>query len=74
MHIKPLCRLLKTYFRKEIPAIAWSPELLELFRDTKVCITSSPISARYDPDKPIFFKTDWGVEDMGYNLMQPNND
>ena len=54
--------------------MAWSLELVDLFRDAKVCITSSPILARYDPGIPTFFKTDWSAESMGYIFMQPAND
>ena len=65
MRIKPLRRLLKLYFRQDIPLIAWSPSLLQLFQDIKTCITSSPVLARYDHDKPVFLKTDWSAEGMG---------
>lgn len=53
--------------------MAWSPDLVELFRDIKVYITSSPVLARYDPDKSTLLKTDWSTEGMGYILMQPAN-
>ena len=29
--------------------------------------------ARYDSDKPVFLKTDWSAEGMGYILMQPDD-
>ena len=74
MHIKPLRKLLKTYFRKNISVMPWSPSLVELFRDIKISITSSPVLARCDPGKPIFLKTDWSSEGMGYILIQPGND
>ena len=51
----------------------WSPQLIQLFEDVKVCITSSPVLARYDPDKPKFLKTDWSAEGMGWIMMQPAN-
>ena len=51
--------------------MAWSPALIELFDDIKVCITSSPVLARYDPSKPTFLETDWSAEDMGWIIMQP---
>ena len=54
MRIKPLRRLIKLYFRTNIPGMAWTPELIDLFNNIKVCITSSPVLARCDPDKPIF--------------------
>ena len=56
MRIKPLRRLIKLYFRTDILIMAWTPELLELFTDIKGCIISSPILARYDPDKPTLKK------------------
>ena len=52
----------------------WSPQLIQLFKDVKVCITSSPVLARYDPDKPTFLKKDWSTEGMGWIMMQPAND
>ena len=67
--IKPLRQLLKTYFRKKIPAIAWTPEIVDLFRDAKVCITSSPILAWYNPGKLTFLKIEWITKGMGYILM-----
>ena len=74
MRIKPLRRLIKLYFRTDIPVMAWTPELLELFTDIKRCITSSPVLARYDPDKPTFLKIDWSAEGMGWIMMQPADD
>ena len=56
MSVKPLRRLIKLYFRTNIPVFAWTSELIKLFNDIKVCITSSPILARYAPDKPTFKK------------------
>ena len=54
--------------------MAWSPELVKLFRDAKVCITSSPMLAWYNSGKPTFLKTDWSAKGMGCILMQPDND
>ena len=54
--------------------MAWTPELLELFEDLKESITSSPITARYNPELPVFLKTDWSSEGMGWILMQPHSD
>ena len=54
--------------------MAWSPDLIELFNDMKICITSSPVLARFDPSKLTFLKTDWSTEGMGYILMQPASD
>ena len=32
------------------------------------------MTIRYDPSVPIFLKTDWSAEGMGYILMQPSQD
>ena len=74
MRLKPLRKLCKTYYRKEIPSTAWTPELTTLFAELKVGITSSPVLARFDADKPTFLKTDWSAEGMGWILMQPADD
>ena len=54
--------------------IAWTPALIKLFEDVKVCVTSSPVLARYDPSKPTFLKTGWSAEGTGWVLMQPADD
>ena len=54
--------------------MAWSPALMQLFKDIKTCITSLPVLNIYDPDKPTLLKTDWSAEGMGFILMQPAND
>ena len=36
-------------------------------------IVSSPLLLRYDSSKPVFLKTDWPANGMGYILMQPDN-
>ena len=54
--------------------MAWSPDLIDLSNDVKVCITSSPVLARFDPSKLTFLKTNWSAEYMGYILMQPTTD
>ena len=74
IRMKPLRKLCKLYYRKAIPLLAWTPELIQLFEDLKRCITSGPILARYDPSKPTFLKTDWSAEGMGWILMQPADD
>jgi len=51
--------------------MAWIPESIEIFENMKVSILSSPLLARYDPEKLTFIKTDWSAEGMGYILMQP---
>ena len=54
--------------------MVWTPSLIQLFHDIKVCITSSLVLARFDPSKPTFLKTDWSAEGMGWVLMQPAGD
>ena len=61
IRMKPLRKLCKKYFRKRIPSPEWSPKLIQLFEDLKRCITSSPVLARYNPNKPTFLKTDWSA-------------
>ena len=65
MRVKPICQLIKTDFRSDIPMTAWKPDLIKLFEDIKVCITSSPVLARYNPSEPTFLKTDWSAKGMG---------
>ena len=74
MRVKPLRHLIKKCFRAEIPMMAWTPALIKLFEDIKVCVTSSLVLACYDPIKPTFLKTDWSAEGMDWILMQPADD
>ena len=74
LRLKPLRKLVKKFYRKPIPENAWTEELKSLFSDLKQCITSSPVLARFDPNKPTFLKTDWSSEGMAYILMQPSDD
>ena len=60
--LKPLRALVKQFYRKEIPSIAWTPALFKLFADLKVCITSAPILTRFDTTLPTFLKKDWSSE------------
>ena len=54
--------------------MAWSQELIALFEYLKTAITSSPVLIRYDPDQPLFLKTDWSSDGMGWILLQPAGD
>ena len=54
--------------------MGWTPELITLFKELKVGITSYPVLARFDPEKPTFLKTDWSKEGMGWIIMQPADD
>ena len=74
IRLKPLRALLRKFYRKPIPQVAWTPERIELFENMKLCITSSPITIRYDPNMPVFLKTDWSSCGMGWILMQPAQD
>ena len=72
--LKSLRALVKQFYRKPIPTESWSPELVKLFSDLKICITSSPILARFDTTRPTFLKTDGSSEGMGWILIQPADD
>ena len=74
LRLKPLRKLVKAHYRRPIPNANWTPELTKLFFDLKICITSSPVLARFDPGMPTFLKTDWSSAGMGWILMQPNDD
>ena len=74
VHIKPLLKLYCDYFHKNIPLMAWSPDLIKLFEDMKKFITPSPIIARFGPTKSVFLKTDWSEEVMAWILMQSADD
>ena len=65
--------LYRQYLRKDIPLMAWSPDLIELFQDIKRMITSLPLLARFNPAKPGFLKTDWSASGMAWILMQPDD-
>ena len=41
---------------------------------TEKGVTYSPVLAIFDPDKSIFFKTDWSAEGMGFTLIQTTDD
>ena len=73
MRLKPLRLLYRQYLRKDIPLMAWSPQLIELFQDIKRMITSSPLLVRFNPAKPVFLKTDWSASGMAWILMQPDD-
>ena len=62
------------YYRKTIHMMAWTPDLISLFEELRVAITSSPVLARFHLLKPTFIKTDWSAEGMGWILMQPADD
>jgi len=73
MRLKPMRLLYRKYLRKDIPLIAWSPQLIELFQDIKRMITSSPLLVRFNPAKPFFLKTDWSASGMAWILMRPDD-
>ena len=72
--LKPLRALERKYRRKKIPPEAWTSDLRTLFNDFKELIISSPLLARYNPEKPTFLKTDWSAHGMGWILCQPDDD
>ena len=74
MRLKPLRALLRKHYRKPMPQLAWTVDLVELFENTNLCIISSPVTIRYDPDVPVFLKTDWSSYGMGWMLMKPAQD
>ena len=52
VNIKPLRVLQRKYHRKAIPQSLWSKELRELFLLCKTNLTTSPVLARFDSNKP----------------------
>ena len=70
--IKPLQILQRKYHRKVISLSLWTTELRELFHLCKTNLTTSPVLARFDSNKPTFLKTDWSAEGMEYILLQPD--
>ena len=73
MRTKSLHHLVQAYYRKPIPEIAWTPELIKIFSDLKVCITFSPVLVRCNPSTPTVLKTDWSSEGVAWILMQPTD-
>ena len=74
IRLKPLRKLLNQYYRKTIPMMAWTPDLISLFEELKVIITSYPVLVRFASLKPTFLKIDLSAEGMGWILMQPIDD
>ena len=72
--LKPLQKFLKQYYRKPIPMMAWTPQLITLFSELKHGGTSSQVLARFDTDKPTFLQIYWSSEGIGWIMMQPAND
>ena len=71
---QPLRALARSYHRKPLPSMAWTPALIALFNDLKIAVTSDPCLARYNSKLPTFLKTDWSGKGMSYILMQPADD
>ena len=65
IRLKPLRKLLNQYYRKTIPMMAWTPDLISLFEELKVIITSSPVLVGLALLKPTFLKIDLSAEGMG---------
>ena len=72
-NIKPLRKLQREYYRKDIPIMGWTPPLIKLCCDCKFNLISSPLLLRYDSSRPTFLKTDWSAVDIGYIVMQPDD-
>ena len=70
----PLRLLYTEFLHKAIPSHCWTPDRIALFNSMKVDVTSAPVLARYDSEKPVFLKTDWSSVGMSFILMQPCND
>ena len=54
--------------------MAWSSELIKLFEELKVTLTSSFVLAQFDEEKSTFLKIDWSAEDIDWIIMQPAKD
>ena len=72
--MKSLRKILKEYYMKTIPKAAWTSDIIQLFEDLKVTVTSSPVLARFDLSTPTFLNTDWSAEGMVRISMQPADD
>ena len=72
-NIKHFRRLQRLYHRQVLPLLAWSPQLIDVFKNCKPNLVTSPLLLRYDSSKPTFLKTDWSTGGMGYIFMQPGN-
>ena len=65
-----LRKFLKRFYRKPVPLMFSTPELIKLFDKLKKLVTYSLFLARFYPDKPTFLKTDWNAEGVGWILIQ----
>ena len=74
MRLKPLRRVVTSYYRKPIHIVALTSKLVKLFSNLKLCITSSLVLVRFDSAKTTFLKIDWGSDDMTWISMQPSDD
>ena len=54
--------------------IALAPDLIKLFEELKLVITSYPVLSRFDIQNPTFLKTYFSAEGMGLILVHPAND
>ena len=72
--MNPLRKFLKRFYRKPIPLMAWKSALIELFKEFKKSMTSSPVLTIFDNYKSTFLKTNWSAKVMGWILMQPADD
>ena len=47
-NIKPLRRLQRLYHHQDLPLLAWSPRLINVFENCKINLVTSPLLLRYD--------------------------
>ena len=71
---KPLRELQRRLFRHSIPPLSWTPDLLQLFTDTKTGLTSPHILSHFSMEKVTTSKSDWNAIGMPWITMQPAND
>ena len=61
-NIKPLRKLQRSYYRKDIPIVGWTSLSIKLFCDCKTYLITSPLLLRVDSSRSTFLKTDWSAK------------
>ena len=74
IRLNPVRNFFKYYYRKPIPLMAWTPQLIALFSELIHSLTSSPVLALFDSDKPTFLNTNWSSEGIRWILIQSSTD
>ena len=72
--VAPLRALYLKYLHKKIPINEWTDDLKFLFETLKADLTSQPVLACYDYDKPVILKNDWSALGLSFIPMQPCDD